>query len=135
MESDDCKVVHILGGSNYVHLQDVGTDHVPQVYIRSEVFNGHHNVYAHLAPSSREDPTSPNQFAYFAGLFKFEEFDFMGPTPHHFEDPYLMAKGDQVEHTLKLVREIQRSTRVTSQFSKWFLHWKKLVVIITKLTR
>ena len=59
----------------------------------------------------------------------------MGPTPHHFEDPYLMAKGDQVEHTLKLVREIQRSTRVTSQFSKWFLHWKKLVVIRTKLTR
>ena len=135
MESDDFNAVHVFGGSNYVYPQDIRIDHVPRVYTRSEVFNGHYNTYAHLAPSPLEAPTSPSQLPYFASLFKFEESDFIGSTSHHFEDPYLMITSDQVGHTLKLVREIQSSTRFTFQLSKWFMHWMKLVVIITKLNR
>ena len=54
----------------------------------------------------------------FASLVKSDEVDFMGATLHHFEDPYLMATNEQVEHTLKPVHEIQGTTRVVSQLSK-----------------
>ena len=44
----------------------------------------------------------PNQFAYLASLFKFEEFGFMEYTSHHFEDLYLMETSGTTSGTLTL---------------------------------
>ena len=54
----------------------------------------------------------PNQFAYLASLFKFEEFGFMEYTSHHFEHPYFMTTSDYVEHTLMLVRSEEHTSEL-----------------------
>ena len=90
--------------------------------------------FDHLGLSPREAPTSSKLPWCLASVFE-HEFGFMGYTSHHSEDPYLMTTNDQVEHTLKLVREIQGSRRVVFQLSKWFLHWMTFAAIITRLTQ
>mgnify|MGYP004727461829 FL=1 len=102
--------------------------------MKNRFLNDHCNYNCHLTLSPREAPTSPNLPWCLSSVIE-HEFDFKGYISYHFEDPYLMTTNNQVEHTLKLVREIQSSTRVVLQLSKWFLHWMKFVVIITRLTK
>ena len=136
MEQCQLKSVHTKGELLRAHL-DGNTPHfvdgcVPRVRLKNKYLNDHYDF--HLVLSPRESPTSPNPPWGLASVFG-PEFDFTGYASHHFEDPYLMTTNDQVEHTLKMVCEIQGSTRVIFQLSTWVLHWMTSVAILTRLSR
>ena len=136
MEQCQLKSVHTKGELIRAHLEGntphFGDGCVPRVRLKNKYLNDHYDF--RLALSPHEAPTSPNPPWCLASVFE-PEFDFMGYTSHHFEDPYLMTTNDQVEHTLKMVCEIQGSTRVIFQLSTWVLHWMTSVAIITRLSR
>ena len=121
MEQCQLKSVHTNGELIGVHLEgnmpNFGDGCVPRVCLKNEFLNDHCHYNCHLALSPREDPTPAKLPWSLASVFK-HEFNFMGYTSHHFEDPYLRTRSDQFENTLEMVRDIQGSTRIVFQFSK-----------------